>query len=83
MVSERLTEEDFAKRLIEVLERARAGERFHIEREGKVFAEVAPPKVDFSTTKDESSAHRPRRHDHSADDPDEKQAGRESLPENE
>ena len=43
MVTERLTEEELAARLEEVLDRVNCGGRFEIERDGEVFAEFAPP----------------------------------------
>lgn len=43
MVTERLTEEELAARLSGVLDRGSRGERFQIERDGEVFAEIGPP----------------------------------------
>jgi antitoxin (DNA-binding transcriptional repressor) of toxin-antitoxin stability system len=50
MVAERLTVEDLAGKLSEVLERARSGERFAIERDGELIAEIVPSMEKSGTT---------------------------------
>jgi antitoxin (DNA-binding transcriptional repressor) of toxin-antitoxin stability system len=70
-VAAKLTVADLATSLTEVLERARAGERFHIEREGEVIATIAPPDVKPGITWGEFLAtyhDRPRPDDRFADD---------------
>jgi antitoxin (DNA-binding transcriptional repressor) of toxin-antitoxin stability system len=50
MVAERLTKEDLARRLPEVLDRVRGGGRFAIERDGVVIAEIGPGPAKLGTT---------------------------------
>jgi antitoxin (DNA-binding transcriptional repressor) of toxin-antitoxin stability system len=45
MVAERLTVDDLATSLIEVLERVHQGEEFAIERDGEVIATLNPPSL--------------------------------------
>lgn len=42
MVAKRISETELATNLPEFLERVRVGDRFEIERDGEVFAEVIP-----------------------------------------
>jgi antitoxin (DNA-binding transcriptional repressor) of toxin-antitoxin stability system len=42
MVAKRVSEAELATNLPEVLERVRIGERFEIERDGEIIAEVIP-----------------------------------------
>ena len=42
-VADRLTVTDLESSLEDVLERARAGERFQVERDGEVIATLGPP----------------------------------------
>jgi antitoxin (DNA-binding transcriptional repressor) of toxin-antitoxin stability system len=50
MVAERVTVVDLATGLKEVLERARGGEQFAIERDGEVIATIGPPNITSGIT---------------------------------
>jgi antitoxin (DNA-binding transcriptional repressor) of toxin-antitoxin stability system len=82
MVAERLTVADLTTNLAEVLERARHGEEFTIERDGEVIATLGPPSVKPGITWGEFLAtyhKRPRPDDRFADDLEAILAEREML----
>ena len=57
-MSETIDASRLAEQLSELLDRARAGERFVIEREGLAVAELAPPSVEHRHTEAEREAER-------------------------
>ena len=62
-VADKLTKAALAERLDEVLDRARQGEAFAIERDGEVIATIGPPNPDSGLTLRELAialAHLPR-----------------------